>query len=150
MSEVLYLCNTKKCNNCSYPACKHTRDFKHAANFEHYTQNGFDLYIEKGKAEREQDWQYAVKKDPYESAAAEAYVTAINILAVEYLIKVHNEAEYGWWCGKVNSLSESELESLQIYLSLNMHTSTLGAMITQEDYDHQKEILFDFLKGEIS
>ena len=148
--HTLFLCDGKKCNNCSYPTCKHTRDLNHAQNFEHYTEYDMDIHIEKGKPKRLQDWQFAVKKDPYESAAAEAYVTAINILAVEYLIKTHNEAEYGWWCSKVNSLSETELESLQIHLSLNMHASSLGAMITQGDYEHQKEVLFDFLKGEIS
>lgn len=34
--HTLFLCDGKKCNNCSYPTCKHTRDLNHAQNFEHY------------------------------------------------------------------------------------------------------------------
>jgi len=33
-----------------------------------------------------------------------------------------------------------------VLLSLNMHIDNLGAMITQEDYEHQKELLFKFLE----
>lgn len=29
---TLYLCDQKKCVNCSYPECKHTTDFNHAKN----------------------------------------------------------------------------------------------------------------------
>lgn len=28
--ETLYLCDRKKCENCSYPECKHTTDIHHA------------------------------------------------------------------------------------------------------------------------
>lgn len=85
------------------------------------------------------------RRDPFKSQEAEAYVTAINILAVEYLIKTNNEEEYVGRTDQVNSLSECELDALWGYLAINMHTSTLGAMITQGDYDHQLENLFDFL-----
>ena len=76
---------------------------------------------------------------------AEAYTTAINILAVEYLIKTNDREEYSRRCQQVYELTETELVVLDIHLSLNMHTSSLGAMITQEDYDHQRERLLYFL-----
>lgn len=28
----LFLCDQKRCPNCSYPECKHTTDFNHAKN----------------------------------------------------------------------------------------------------------------------
>lgn len=28
----LFLCDRKRCPNCSYPECKHTTDFNHAKN----------------------------------------------------------------------------------------------------------------------
>ena len=31
---VLYLCDRKACDNCSYPLCNHTTDISHAFNFE--------------------------------------------------------------------------------------------------------------------
>ena len=34
-------------------------------------------------------------------------------------------------------------------LSFNMHTSTLGAMITQGDYDHQVRVLMDYLDSKL-
>lgn len=85
------------------------------------------------------------KRDPYKSNIADAYTTAINILAVEYLIKTDDREEYSRRVQQVYELTENELDSLHIYLSLNMHTSSLGAMITQEDYDSQKDILLEFL-----
>lgn len=30
--EVLFKCNMKRCDECSYPKCKHTSDFKYAKN----------------------------------------------------------------------------------------------------------------------
>lgn len=85
------------------------------------------------------------RRDPYKSPMAAAYTTAINILAVEYLIKTDNREEYARRVHQVYDLTEVELEILHIYLDLNMHISSLGAMITQGDYEHQREILFDFL-----
>ena len=29
---ILYLCNRKKCNSCSYPSCKRTQDINFAKN----------------------------------------------------------------------------------------------------------------------
>lgn len=36
MSEthVVYICDRKQCENCSYPLCEHTTDISHAINFE--------------------------------------------------------------------------------------------------------------------
>ena len=33
-NKILYLCNRKKCENCSYPTCKHTTDIDYAVSFE--------------------------------------------------------------------------------------------------------------------
>lgn len=92
---------------------------------------------------------YNFKRDPYRSTLAGAYVTAINILAVEYLIKTQDEETYGKYCELVNELSDDELDDLQFDLSFNMHTSSLGAMITQGDYDEQRKILMDYLDGKM-
>lgn len=85
------------------------------------------------------------KRDPFKSTYAGAYVTAINILAVEYLIKTNDFAEYSRRCNQVYALTSDELCALWYWLSINRHTSTLGAMITQGDYENQKENLFWFL-----
>ena len=85
------------------------------------------------------------RRDPYKSHIADAYTTAINILAVEYLIKTDNREEYCRRVGQVYELTDPELDILHVYLSLNMHTSSLGAMITQGDYEHQREELLYFL-----
>ena len=57
--DVLYLCDRKKCPNCSYPQCKHTFDIKHAKNFDTSIKERFgepcgDIYIEKEENEDEQ------------------------------------------------------------------------------------------------
>lgn len=85
------------------------------------------------------------KRNPFVSTEADAYVTAINILAVEYLIKTNNEEEYSRRCKQVSELTEDELSVLWCWLSINHHTSTLGAMITQGDYEDQREDLLYFL-----
>ena len=85
------------------------------------------------------------RRDPYKSNVADAYTTAINILAVEYLVKTDDKDEYSKRCKQVSELTEDDLVILHIYLSLHMHTSSLGAMITQGDYDRQRKILLDFL-----
>lgn len=86
------------------------------------------------------------KMSPYTNTLAEAYVTAINILAVEYLVKTNNEEEYGKWADVVSRLSDDELNILEVSLSFNAHTSSLGAMITQGDYESQRETLMEFLE----
>lgn len=74
-----------------------------------------------------------------------AFNAAVNILAVEFLVKTDNEEEYSKWINKVYSLDDTDLEVLNVCLSLNMHTKNLGEMITQGDYDTQKGILFNAL-----
>lgn len=85
------------------------------------------------------------RRDPYKSNIADAYTTAINILAVEYLVKTNDRDEYARRVDQVYALTEFDLEILHIRLSLNSHTSSLGAMITQGDYDYQREELLYFL-----
>ena len=76
----------------------------------------------------------------------EAYTASVNILAVEYLVKDNNPEEYAKFIEKMHKLDKCDLASLYIHLSHNMHTSSLGAMITQGDYDFQKEALLAFLE----
>lgn len=90
-------------------------------------------------------FEHSYKTQPYKSNEAEAYTTAINILAVEYLIKTNDREEYERRCEQLSDLSEDYLSVLHIWLSLNMHTSSLGAMITQGDYNYQRNSLLMFL-----
>ena len=83
--------------------------------------------------------------NPYKNEQTEAYITAINILAVEYLVKTYKYEEYIRRVLQVRELDYNDLITLDVLLSLNMHTSSLGAMITQGDYDTQLEVLLDFL-----
>lgn len=41
--EVLYICDRKKCDKCSYPQCRHTFDISHAASF---VKDGLGNYSE--------------------------------------------------------------------------------------------------------
>jgi hypothetical protein len=50
--DVLYICNRKKCPNCS-DECKHTKDPRYAKNFE----------LEEGKAYNGENYIYAIEKD---------------------------------------------------------------------------------------
>ena len=86
-------------------------------------------------------------RNPFKGTEEEAVTAATNILAVEYLVKTNDPAEYG---RRINQLyqildDEAALAVLYIRLSLNMHTSSLGAMITQGDYETQREELLHFL-----
>lgn len=71
---------------------------------------------------------------------------SVNILAVEYLVKTDNREEYGRQVDKLFKRSIDDLQSLHIRLSLNMHIRNLGEMITQGDYEYQKERLLEFLE----
>lgn len=84
-------------------------------------------------------------RDPYKNSETAAYVTAVNILAVEYLVKTNDPEEYSRRIDQVYKLSEEDLTVLFVRLDLNRHISSLGAMITQGDYDGQLEDLIDFL-----
>lgn len=67
---------------------------------------------------------------------------AINILAVEFLVKENNPEKYKEYTDILFSFDDIDMEDLRIDLSLNMHIQNLGEMISQGDYDEQKEILF--------
>ena len=82
---------------------------------------------------------------PYKNVETAAYITAINILAVEYLVKIYDWDEYSRLVKQVYELTEEELHDLFILLDLNKHISCLGAMITQGDYDEQRNNLLYFL-----
>lgn len=76
----------------------------------------------------------------------DAYNAAVNILAVEYLVKENNPEEYDRRIEQLYKVRDcSDISSLTFLLSFNMHISNLGEMITQGDYDDQKEILLNFL-----
>lgn len=70
---------------------------------------------------------------------------AVNILAVEYLVKTNDEKEYGRRIDQLYNLDDYDLSLLGIALELNMHIDNLGEMITQGDYEYQKEALFKVL-----
>ena len=94
-------------------------------------------------------YEKANKRYPFINSPTEAYVAAVNILAVEFLVKTNDREKYTRYVNKVSELDNDKLEQLYILLSLNMHTSTLGAMITQGDYDIQKGALLNFLNAEM-
>lgn len=82
----------------------------------------------------------------YGRDSEQAFNAAVNILAVEYLIKTVNEHEYSKRIEQLRKLDSSDLESLHLTLSLNMqHIGNLGEMITQGDYNYQVNELFEFL-----
>lgn len=83
----------------------------------------------------------------HECERCEVENAAVNILAVEHLVKENNYEEYSRKIDIFRSLSDDELSDLYFSLSLNMHIHNLGCMITQGDYEYQKEILFLFLDG---
>lgn len=79
-----------------------------------------------------------------------AFDCSLNILAVEFLIKTNDPDAYSKWIKILYEFDEFDLEMMFISLSLNMYLNNLGEMITQGDYEDQKEILFRYLreKGE--
>lgn len=90
--------------------------------------------------------------NPYKNDATAAYVTDVNILTVEYLIKgrVFPEKNYYEYMYKkyytiLLNLNIEQLEELYRILSFNRHISSLGAMVTQKDYDDQAIYLLAFL-----
>ncbi len=46
-----YLCDTKKCKNCSYPTCRHTSDVNHAINKDATNFKKIELLNEDGDAD---------------------------------------------------------------------------------------------------
>lgn len=79
-------------------------------------------------------------------AQADVWDAAINILAVEFLVKENNPQKYSENHDILSSFDDIDMDGLRIDLSLNMHIQNLGEMITQGDYNEQKEILFRGLK----
>lgn len=85
------------------------------------------------------------RRYPYKNIHAEAYVTGINILAVEYLVKTDNHEEYSRRIKQFCKLTNDDLADLFVILTLNRHTSSLGAMITHGEYEEQLDDLLWFL-----
>jgi hypothetical protein len=83
--------------------------------------------------------------DNLNSYTLKGFNAAVNILAVEYLIKTENKQEYGRRIDQLYALSFSDLECLTFELEFNMHIGNLGEMITQNDYDDQVVVLLKFL-----
>lgn len=81
----------------------------------------------------------------YTSYAAEAWTTALNILATEFYIKTYDDEKYSYYCNLLNSLTDGELEILHCWISINNHITSLGHMCSHGDYDSVKDSLFDFL-----
>lgn len=79
-------------------------------------------------------------------AQADVWDAAINILAVEFLVKKNDYEKYKEYADVLSSFDDIDMDDLRIDLSLNMHIQNLGEMISQGDYDEQKEILFRGLK----
>lgn len=71
---------------------------------------------------------------------------AVNILAVECLVKENNDDRYSECIEILRSFDDMDMLYLDVSFSLNMHIQNLGEMITQGDYDEQKEILFNALE----
>lgn len=71
----------------------------------------------------------------------DVFNAAVNILAVEFLVKANDRDTYSKYIDILYTFDEIDLDLLYILLSLNMHIDNLGAMITQGDYDEQKEKL---------
>ena len=45
MADILYLCDKRACEKCSYPICKHTTDITHAKHFV-LGMGGGEFYVE--------------------------------------------------------------------------------------------------------
>lgn len=81
-----------------------------------------------------------------ERICPDAYNAAVNILAVEFLVKERAIEKYSRYIKILYTFDTLDLLCLDISLSFNKHISNLGAMITQGDYDSQRDILFAALK----
>lgn len=82
----------------------------------------------------------------YSSGAAEAYAASVNLLAVEFLVKKNDPESYSKYINIFYTLTDEDLDELDFILSLNRHISTVGAMITQGDYDSLLDILIEYLE----
>ena len=67
--------------------------------------------------------------------AQRAFNAAVNVLAVEYLIKENRPDLYEKYINILYGYDNDHLEMLDIWIGFNRHIQNLGAMITQGDYD---------------
>lgn len=74
------------------------------------------------------------------------YNAAMNILAVEYLVKERNHAKFFDSVEILLSFDNTDMLCLGVDLSLNMQIANLGLMIIGGNYDKQKGILLSTLK----
>lgn len=75
----------------------------------------------------------------------EAWVAALNVLAVEFLAKTNQPDKYTQYCERLSTLTDDELDILHIDLKINHHITSLGHMLSHGDYDWVKGALFEFL-----
>lgn len=76
----------------------------------------------------------------------EAWIAALNILAVEFLVKTNQPEKYQHYRDELDSLSDDNLTIMHAYFDMgNGHTTSLGHMLSHGDYDSLKETLFDLL-----
>ena len=76
----------------------------------------------------------------------QAFVAALNILATEFYVKTNQPEKYSYYCERLSSLDDTQLECLHIWLSLNCHITSLGHMMSHGDYEAAKDKLFYFLE----
>lgn len=96
--------------------------------------------------EKEQTSKSVNCRNLYSSAPAEGYAAAVNLLAVEYLVKRDDPEGYGRYINIFYKLIDEDLDELDFRLGLNRHISTVGAMITQGDYDSLIRDLVEYLE----
>jgi len=102
--------------------------------------------LEKTPDEKEQKSRNVNCRNLYSSNPAEGYAAAVNLLAVECLVKRDDPEGYGRYINIFYKLTDEDLDELDFRLGLNRHISTVGAMITQGDYDSLIEDLIEYLE----
>lgn len=75
-----------------------------------------------------------------------AFNAVVNILAVEYLVKRNDREQYSKYLKVLYTFNDVDVSILEIGLTLNQHIENLGCMITQGDYEHQKEVLLSAIE----
>lgn len=86
-----------------------------------------------------------IDRTVYTDFKHEAWAAALNILAVEFLIKTDKPRVYGMYCDILNLLDDGDLEVLHGVMSLNHHITSLGHMCSHDDYESVQEALFGYL-----
>ena len=115
--------------------------------------SSFNLWMAEGKKKETKEnpgdteaTRSITDRTVYTDYKHEAWVAALNILATEYYVKTNQPDKYSYYCDILNSLDDTQLECLHVWLSLNTHITSLGHMMSHNDYEHVKENLFDFLE----